>query len=533
MTTVATRSRTDVSAGRRGRLGHLAVNVAIHAAMVAALLLVHTRLNGFARFEVFLHSGPGDVPLEMAVMQDFLVLLIAGALGLVLLAAVLGVLRLRAAYGRSHTVTPLGDLSVGVGVQIVLLVPFLVAVVIGMNRLASPHALVELWPGLLIGGLVVLVLLPVLLGGLRRWASWEHRRAALLLGHPRPAAAAPLQGGPRSRLRQLVRDPVTWGGVRWLPAYGTAGLACSTVGVAIVLVGLDGVRGLVYWQNINVVPYTLDLVGRSTDALRLHEHKIAWMLFCVAEILGAAAAIGFFGPRLALLQARLSVLLLGLPSVDQRVAELSERVGVLSETRAGAVDAHAAELRRIERDLHDGTQAQLVNVTMRLGMAERSLPDGSAEVARLIRQARSGAEEAMIDLRGVLRTMYPPVLADRGLDGALLGLAGRCTVATTVETSGLDGLPAPVEAAAYFVVAEALTNVAKHSSASHAEVTVRRVGDALSVGVTDDGLGGVDETRGTGIVGMRRRAAALDGWLEVTSPAGGPTAVIAELPCGS
>lgn len=528
MTTVTTLVGANVPTSRRGRFGYLAVNVSIHAAMVAALLLLsswqYAILGANAPYRFF---GPGESPLSMAVIYESQHLYLSGAVGLVVLVAVLGVLSLRTRYKRDHQVSPLGDLSVGVGAQLALLVPFLVYV--GLRQgLMGPRWHFALWPELLTAGLVVLVLLPLLLAGLRRWVSWEHRRAAVLLGHPLPAAAAPLRGGLRARLRQLLRDPLTRRGLQWLPAYGLSGLACSGVGVGFVLMGLDGARGLLDGE----VPPVLGAFGLSR-AMELQSNEVAVLAICVAEILAAAAAIWFVAPRLALLQARLSALLLGLSTAGQRVAELAERVGVLSDTRAGAVDAHAAELRRIERDLHDGTQAQLVNVTMRLGMAERSLTDDPAAVETLIRQAQSGAEEAMIDLRGVLRTMYPPVLADRGLDGALVGLAGRCAVPVTVETSGLDDVPAPVEAAAYFVVAEALTNVAKHSSASHAEVTVRRVGDALSVGVTDDGLGGVDETRGTGIVGMRRRAAALDGWLEVTSPSGGPTVVIAELPCGS
>jgi signal transduction histidine kinase len=139
----------------------------------------------------------------------------------------------------------------------------------------------------------------------------------------------------------------------------------------------------------------------------------------------------------------------------------------------------------------------------------------------------------MAELRSVIRTAYPPILADRGLDGALTALAAGCGVPTRVHVGDLGAVPAAAEAVAYFVVAEALTNTTKHSRAGQAEVHLRRIGTTLSVQVTDDGVGGADETRGTGIAGIRRRVLALDGTVRVSSPQGGPTTIAVEVPCGS
>jgi signal transduction histidine kinase len=234
-------------------------------------------------------------------------------------------------------------------------------------------------------------------------------------------------------------------------------------------------------------------------------------------------------PLLARAHARLCLAVLSPPAAER----LARRVEVLTATRAGVVDAHGAELRRIERDLHDGTQARLVAIAMRLGVARESLTDDPELVAKLLREAHEGAEEAMTELRDVIHTIYPPILADRGLPGAVTALAARAGVPTAVDIGELGDVPAAVEAAAYFVVAEALTNAAKHAHATRATVRIASADGRLMIEVTDDGTGGADETRGTGITGIRRRAEALDGTARISSPTGGPTIVTVELPCGS
>ncbi|MBS1883340.1 MAG: histidine kinase [Actinobacteria bacterium] len=212
--------------------------------------------------------------------------------------------------------------------------------------------------------------------------------------------------------------------------------------------------------------------------------------------------------------------------------ELTARVETLTETRRGALDVQAAELRRIERDLHDGAQARLVALSMQLGRAEEGLAD-RPEIAALVRQARAEATAANAELRDLARGIAPPVLADRGLAAAVEALAGRSPVPVTVDAR-LGRRPAPViESAAYFVVAESLTNVAKHAPGARAAVTIRLDGDDLDVVVADDGPGGADLAAGSGLDGLRRRVAALDGEMEIASPAGEGTRIEVRLPCGS
>jgi signal transduction histidine kinase len=218
---------------------------------------------------------------------------------------------------------------------------------------------------------------------------------------------------------------------------------------------------------------------------------------------------------------------------DERERELTERVETLTETRRGALDVQAAELRRIERDLHDGAQARLVALSMQLGRAEEGLAD-RPEIAALVRQARAEATAANAELRDLARGIAPPVLTDRGLAAAVEALGTRAPIPVTVDAAKLARRPPPVvESAAYFVVAESLTNVAKHAPGASAAVTLRLEGDTLAVAIADDGPGGADVTAGSGLDGLRRRVAALDGEMKIVSPAEGGTRIEVRLPCGS
>ena len=214
-----------------------------------------------------------------------------------------------------------------------------------------------------------------------------------------------------------------------------------------------------------------------------------------------------------------------------RERQLAERVAVLTRTRRGALDVQAAELRRIERDLHDGAQARLVALSMQLGRAEARVDD-RPEVAALLRDARAEASAAIAELRDLARGIAPPVLADRGVAAAVEALAQRSSAQVTVDARLPHRLPPVVETAAYFVVAEALTNVAKHARGASARVTLHEQGGRLRVEVADDGPGGANAA-GSGLEGLRARVAALDGALALDSPPGGPTVVRAELPCAS
>ena len=215
-----------------------------------------------------------------------------------------------------------------------------------------------------------------------------------------------------------------------------------------------------------------------------------------------------------------------------REAQLAERVGELTRTRQGALDVQAAELRRIERDLHDGAQARLVALSLLLGRTEERLADRPEE-AELVRQARGEASAAIGELRDLARGIAPPVLADRGLTAAVEALGRRAATPVTVDAQELRSRPLPVvETAAYFVVAESLTNVAKHAPGTPAHVRLAEEEDGrLTIEIADDGPGGADAD-GSGLTGLRHRVEALDGTLTVTSVAGSGTTIHAELPCG-
>ncbi len=212
--------------------------------------------------------------------------------------------------------------------------------------------------------------------------------------------------------------------------------------------------------------------------------------------------------------------------------EMAARIDTLTATRAGAVDAQAAELRRIERDLHDGAQARLVALAMDLGMARERLSDAPPETRALVDDAHEHAKKAITELRDLARGIHPVVLTDRGLAAAIGTLAGDSSVPVEIDADPGARAPAAVEAAGYFVVAEALTNAVKHSGATSVRIAVSRRGPWLLVRVADDGAGGADP-EGSGLAGLRHRVEALDGVMTVTSPPGAGTVIQVELPCGS
>jgi signal transduction histidine kinase len=214
-----------------------------------------------------------------------------------------------------------------------------------------------------------------------------------------------------------------------------------------------------------------------------------------------------------------------------RKVELTRRVETLTRTRADVVDSAAAELRRIERDLHDGAQARLVALGMNLRVAERVLKTDPDTALGLVSEARDTSSRALTELRSLVRGIYPPVLADRGLADAVRALALDTPLPAVVDID-LPGRPdLPVASAVYFSVAEALANVAKHAAATRVRIQVGYERGILRAQVTDDGVGGADPAQGTGLRGVERRLAAFDGILAVSSPAGGPTIVVIEVPC--
>jgi signal transduction histidine kinase len=245
----------------------------------------------------------------------------------------------------------------------------------------------------------------------------------------------------------------------------------------------------------------------------------------VVGIFAVVAAI-FAAPRVLRLQGKVSRYLLA----PTQAAVLAQRVRRLTESRADATDAQAAELRRIERDLHDGAQARLVALGMTLGAVERLIDQDPALAKTLVAKSREASADALVELRDLVRGIHPPVLAERGLADAVRALALDSPLNVTVHGDLSRRPEAPVESAAYFAVSELLVNVAKHAHAEHVTIHIGRSPDALRILVTDDGRGGASPAKGTGLQGLQRRLATFDGTLALQSPPGGPTTATVHLP---
>ncbi|MFB7453951.1 sensor histidine kinase [Streptomyces sp. NPDC056194] len=240
------------------------------------------------------------------------------------------------------------------------------------------------------------------------------------------------------------------------------------------------------------------------------------------------AAVPPLAAALVRLESQVAPLLLG----RSREEDLARRVEDLTESRAGAVDAANAERRRIERDLHDGAQQRLVSLALNLGIAKATLVDLPPEAREAIEAAHREAKEAIEELSSLVRGLHPAVLDELGLDAALSGLAARAPLPVRLEADLPRRPPPAVEAVAYFVVSEALTNVAKHArEATRADVTVTRLGGILRVVIADDGLGGADPGKGSGLTGLAQRVRSVDGTFRMSSPVGGPTMMSVDLPC--
>jgi signal transduction histidine kinase len=293
--------------------------------------------------------------------------------------------------------------------------------------------------------------------------------------------------------------------------------------LALVIGGAGGALVAVCWLALPLgAVFAVDLWGegggRGAAALGLVALGVAvtlaapWVARGVAGV-DEAAARALLGPG--------------------RAEELTLRVQSLARSRAEIVAATDAERRRIERDLHDGTQQRLVSLAMHLGMARSSLTDADEPARQAIARAHDEAVAALAELREFVRGLHPAVLNDRGLDAALPGIVARAPLPVRLRVDMASRCSPSIEAVAYFVVSEALTNVAKHAGASRCEVTVERRGDRLLVVVSDDGRGGAAPAGGSGLDGLAQRAAAVDGTLTIDSPPGGPTRITVELPCES
>ena len=359
------------------------------------------------------------------------------------------------------------------------------------------------------------LLAPMSLLAVRRLASTERRWALEWSGvtivtpyRPRPVEVTNGLIGRLQRCKWLLTDPATWRDLLWALANVPVGAVLGLMPAALVVIGvwtlaLDGGAWLFGWWSTAPPGFGGQVILLS------------------ALPLGVIA-----GPRALKAHAQAASSLLG-PTRE----EMAALVGRLSESRSQAVDSSAAELRRIERDLHDGAQARLVALGMNIGFAEQMVRDNPELALSLLAEARASSGQALSELRALVRGIHPPVLAERGLDGAVRALAMSLPLPVDLHIDLVGRAPAPVESAVYFAIAEALANVVKHSGANRASVQLEYDHGRLVAIVGDNGAGGAALRAGGGLSGIEQRLAAFDGVTAVTSPAGGPTLVTMELPC--
>ncbi|HET6530968.1 MAG TPA: sensor domain-containing protein [Actinoplanes sp.] len=349
----------------------------------------------------------------------------------------------------------------------------------------------------------------------RRMAAW----AGVPIARPyRPRPQNALPGGWR-RYKWILTDPATWRDLAWLIPGAVVGIGLGVLSLAVPAYGIEGILLVPLWIWLGTGSYGYGAIWWIED---IGDGLLSLPQGAVILAIGLAVA-----PWLRWVDARFAALFLA----PTRAAELRMRVTQLTETRAEAVDAQAAELRRIERDLHDGAQARLVSLGMTIGLAEEMLEQDPAAARKLLAEAREASGTALLELRHLVRGIHPPVLAERGLDGAVRALALTLPIPVAVDGGVAGRLETPVESAAYFAVAEAMANVVRHSGAQGAWVSLRHDGQSLLLMVGDDGRGGADPDAGTGLRGIERRLAAFDGTMTLSSPPGGPTVVTMELPC--
>ena len=354
--------------------------------------------------------------------------------------------------------------------------------------------------------------------GLRRVATLARYLAGSWCGVPiadpyLPLPASQEELGFTQQLRRLAQDPATWRDLLWASAGLVAGPALAALSAVIIGIGLIAFIGP---ELLKAIPPPA-FPGNSAGTL-----IVLGLGIIAAGVLAAPLTLRGYG--------LLARSMLAPPGR----AGLTRRIRHLAATRDEALDTSAAEIRRIERDLHDGAQARLVAMGMTLDAAGQVI-DTNPEAARaLLYEARDASVKALVELRDLVRGIHPPVLADRGLADAIRALALDSPLRADLA-SDLDGRPpAPVESAAYFAVSELLANVSKHAGARQTWIDIRYTGGMLRIGVTDDGHGGAvprDPACGTGLRGIERRLAAFDGVLAISSPPGGPTSVTMEIPC--
>jgi signal transduction histidine kinase len=384
-----------------------------------------------------------------------------------------------------------------------------------------------------IGTLIIWIGLPVLTATLflaRGFAVVERARVAPVFGqrmpHPNYRRLGP-DAGPGRRLLQPLVDPQSWldllhGMFRFIP---------STIAFSFVVTwwagALGGLSAPLWDWSIPRGPTDQDLpellgMGSSTGTrLVLYVAIGVFFLGTLYPVVRGVAMMEAWFAR---------ALLSGVGELREQVAEANAAREVAQAQKAAAVSAEATALRRLERDIHDGPQQRLVRLAMDLGRAEQQFATDPEAARATVAEALTQTRETLDELRALSRGIAPPILVDRGLQAALTALAGRCTVPVDLDAPMVERLDPAVESTAYFVVAESLTNVAKHSHASEVQVSVQRIATGLLVTIADDGVGGASVAKGHGLAGLEDRVHAAGGVLAVDSPIGGGTRLTAALP---
>lgn len=392
--------------------------------------------------------------------------------------------------------------------SLLLTLPALVLLGMTVAGIASAVAVVGLF--------ILAVTLPLL----RSVAAVQRRIVGAGLGEPVTRAYADTHGlPPIRRVRRWITDRARWADVGWALFTCTVGAIVSVVALGVVLYPIWSIAWYFLWRSLPAAlpqPYHFLHVADPTRGA----------IFTVLSVLVGIAGIRWVTPALT----RWRLLMDASIIADSRTTALEERVEQVTAARTSTVDAAAAELRRIERDLHDGPQARLAALGMELGLAEQIALRDPAAAASLIAEARANASTALGDIRAVVRGIYPPVLADRGYESAIRALVADLPLAVALDLEPGPRFEPPLESALYFATSECLANILKHARATQAWVCVRRTAGSVRVEVGDDGMGGA-VADGAGLRGVARRLAAFDGMMSVTSPPGAGTRIEMEVPC--
>jgi signal transduction histidine kinase len=348
----------------------------------------------------------------------------------------------------------------------------------------------------------------------------ERWRIKVLTGFEIPNPYKPLPHGPLSdKVRAFLKDGALWRDI----LYVILMFPISLAEFVILTVGLTVPFTLIAMPWVIAIEGSGEITGIWTITSPIEALPL---FFAGVFLLGVSA---YMFTAIARVHGLVARWLIGPSDIEA----LTQRVETLSDTRSRMVGVSLDDRRNIERNIHDSTQPRLVSLAMNLGIAREKLDSDPNRAKELIDQAHQEAKDVLVELRHLVRGLHPSILTDRGLEAAIPALAGHCTVPVTVDVHLDERPPEIVETTAYYVVAEALANVAKHSNASEAHVVIQRDNGYLRIDIVDDGRGGATLSPGGGLTGILDRVEALDGSLEVVSPEGGPTRLSARIPCAS